>query len=87
MVIYIVFICIVMFTIPISCKAALQKMLRFYIIFRSRLLVVIMTEMYSKNNSVSYKLHVIKQTVNTINCNDYIAIKRCCSKVFKKVIL
>ncbi len=63
------------------CKAALQKMLRFYIIFRSRLLV---TEMYNKNHAVSYKLHVIKQTVNTINCNDYmlrlnlaIAIKHC----------
>ncbi len=37
----------------------------------SRLLVVTMTEMYSKNHTVSYKLHVIKQTVNTINCNDY----------------
>ncbi len=43
-----------------------------------------MAEMYSKNNAVSYKLHVIKQTVNTINCNDYmlglnfaIAIKCC----------
>ncbi len=30
-----------------------------------------MAEMYSKNHAVSYKLHVIKQTVNTINCNDY----------------
>ncbi len=49
------------------CKAALQKMLSFYIIFRSRLLVVTMAEMYSKNHAVSYKLHVIKQTVNTIN--------------------
>ncbi len=28
-----------------------------------------MTEMYSKNHAVSYKLHAIKQTVNTINCN------------------
>ncbi len=63
------------------CKAALQKILSFYIIFGSRLLV---TEMYNKNHAVSYKLHVIKQTVNTINCNDYmlrlnfaIAIKHC----------
>ncbi len=46
--------------------------------------MVTMAEMYSKNHAVSYKLHVIKQTVNTINCNDYmlrlnfvIAIKRC----------
>ncbi len=46
-------------------------MLSFYIIFRSRLLVVTMTEIYSKNHAVSYKLHVIKQTVHTINCNDY----------------
>ncbi len=53
------------------CKAALQNILRFYIIFRSRLLVVTMAEMYSKNHAVSYKLHVIKQTMNTINCNDY----------------
>ncbi len=30
-----------------------------------------MTEMYSKNHAVSFKLHVIKHTVNTINCNDY----------------
>ncbi len=51
------------------CKAALQKILRFYIIFRSRLSVVTMAEMYSKNHAVSYKLHVIKQSVNTINCN------------------
>ncbi len=63
------------------CKAALQKILRFYITFRSRLLVVTMAEIYSKNHAVSYKLHVIKQTVNTINCNDYmlwlnIAIKK-----------
>ncbi len=43
-----------------------------------------MAEIYSKNHAVSYKLHVIKQTVNTINCNDYmlqlnfaIAIKYC----------
>ncbi len=43
----------------------------FYIIFRSMLLVVTMAEMYSTNHAVSYKLHVIKQTVNTINCNDY----------------
>ncbi len=40
------------------CKAALQKVLSFYIIFRSRLLVVTMAEMYSKNHAVSYKLHV-----------------------------
>ncbi len=66
------------------CKAALQKMLSFYIIFSSRLLVVTMAEMYSKNHAVSYKLHIIKQTVNTINSNDYvlllnfaIASKRC----------
>ncbi len=52
------------------CNAALQKYLSFYIIFRSRLLVVTMAEMYSKNHAVSYKLHVIKQTVNTINSND-----------------
>ncbi len=33
-------------------------MLRFYIIFRSRLLMVTnMAEMYSKNHAVSYKLH------------------------------
>ncbi len=48
------------------CKAALQKILSFYIIFRSRLLVVTMAEMYSKNHAVRYKLHVIKQTVNTL---------------------
>ncbi len=30
-----------------------------------------MTEMYSKNHAVIYKLHVINETVNTINCNDY----------------
>ncbi len=30
-----------------------------------------MAEMYSKNHAVSYKLHLIKQTVNTINYNDY----------------
>ncbi len=30
-----------------------------------------MAEMYSKNHAVGYKWHVIKQTVNTINCNDY----------------
>ncbi len=47
----------------------IQKMLSFYIIFRSRLLVVTMTEMYSKNHAVSYKLHIIKQTVNIIDCN------------------
>ncbi len=29
-----------------------------------------MAEMYSKNHAVSYKLHIIKQMVNTINCND-----------------
>ncbi len=52
-------------------KAALQKMLSFYIIFRSMLLVVTMAEMCSKNHAVSYKLHIIKQTVNTINCNYY----------------
>ncbi len=46
------------------CKAALQKILGFYFIFRSRLLVVSMAEIYSKNHAVSYKLH-IKQTVNT----------------------
>ncbi len=33
------------------CKAALQKIVSFYIIFRSRLLVVIMAEMYSKNHA------------------------------------
>ncbi len=33
--------------------------------------MVTMAEMYSKNHAVSYKLHVIKQTVSTINCNDY----------------
>ncbi len=73
------------------CKAALQKILSFYIIFSSRLLVVTMAEMYSKNHAVSYKLHIIKQTVNTINYNDYMlwlnfAIKQnmvvlCCSRV------
>ncbi len=30
-----------------------------------------MTEMYSKNHAVRYKLHVIKQTVDIINYNDY----------------
>ncbi len=32
-----------------------------------------MAEMYSKkkNHAVSYKLHAIKQAVNTIKCNDY----------------
>ncbi len=46
--------------------------------------MVTMAEMYSKNQAVSYKLHVIKQMVNTFNCNDYmlrlnlaVAIKRC----------
>ncbi len=58
------------------CNAALQKNVSFYIIFRSRFLVVTMAEMYSKNHAVSYKLHVIKQTVNTINSND-VAIKLC----------
>ncbi len=53
------------------CKAALQEILSIYIIFRSMLLMVTVTEMYSKNHAVSYKLYVIKQTVNTINCNDY----------------
>ncbi len=33
--------------------------------------MVTMAEMYCRNYAVSYKLHVIKQTVNTINCNDY----------------
>ncbi len=33
--------------------------------------MVTLAEMYSKNHAVSYKLHIIKQTVNTINCNDY----------------
>ncbi len=33
--------------------------------------MVTMAEMYSKNHAVSYKFHVIKQMVNTINCNDY----------------
>ncbi len=47
-------------------KAALQKMCNFYIIFSSRLLVVTMAEMDSKK-----KWHIIRQTVNTINCNDY----------------
>ncbi len=41
-------------------KAALQKILSFYIIFRSRLLVVTMAEMYTKNHAVSYKWHAIK---------------------------
>ncbi len=31
-----------------------------------------MAEMYSKNHAVCYKLCLIKQTVNTINCTDYI---------------
>ncbi len=34
-----------------------------------------MTEMYSKNHAVSDKTHIIKQLVNTINCNDYVAIE------------
>ncbi len=38
------------------CKA---ENISFYIIFRSRLLVVTMAEMYSKNHAVSYKLHAI----------------------------
>ncbi len=33
--------------------------------------MVTMAEMYSKNHAVSYKLHIIKQMVNTMNCNDY----------------
>ncbi len=41
------------------CKAALKKMLSFYIIFRSRLLVVTTAEMHSKNHADSYKLHII----------------------------
>ncbi len=43
-----------------------------------------MAEMYSKNHAVCYKLHIIKQMVNTVNCNDYmlrlnfaIVIKHC----------
>ncbi len=55
----------------IIAKQLYRKLISFYIIFMSRLLVVTMAEMYSKNHTVSYKLHVIKQTVNTINCNDY----------------
>ncbi len=47
------------------CKAALQKIFSFYIIFKSRLLVVTIAEMYSKNHAVSYKWHVIKQTLLT----------------------
>ncbi len=35
------------------CKAALQKMLSSYIIFRSRLLVVTTAEMYSKNHAAT----------------------------------
>ncbi len=50
-------------------------MLHFYIIFKSRLLVLSMAGMYSKNHAVSYKLHLIKQMVNIMNCNGYIAIK------------
>ncbi len=57
------FISIALFMIQICAK-------QLYIIFMSRLLVVTMTEMYRNNHAVSYKLH--KQTVNTINCNDYI---------------
>ncbi len=46
-------------------------MLSFYIIFRSRLLEVTMTEMYSKNHAVSYKLHVIKRwrLLTAMNCS------------------
>ncbi len=29
-----------------------------------------MAQMYIKNHAVSYKLHVIKQMLNTIYCND-----------------
>ncbi len=54
-----------------------------------------MAEMYSKNHAVSYKLHIIKQTVNTINCNDYmnlrlnfaIVIKRCDEAKFGSFML
>ncbi len=52
-------------------------MLSFYIIFKSRLLVLTMTGMYSKNHAVSYKLHLIKKMVNIVNCNGYIALKLC----------
>ncbi len=58
------------------CKAALQKIWSFYIIFRSRLLVVTMAEMYSMNHEVSYKLHVIKQTVNTITATSGVEMIR-----------
>ncbi len=58
------------------CKAASQKILSFYIIFRSRLLVVIMAEIYGMNHAVSYKLHVIKQTVNTITATSGVKIIR-----------
>ncbi len=30
-----------------------------------------MAEMYSKTHAVSYKLYIIKQTVDTINCKDF----------------
>ncbi len=84
------FICIVLFTIQIVGKAALQKMLCLYIIFRSRLLVVTMIEMYSTNHAVSYKKACNQTDVNSINCSDlYVAIKLiakfgsfvCCSSV------
>ncbi len=60
------------------CKAALQKILSFYITFRSRLLVVTMAEMYSKNHAVT----VIKQTWTLLT-----AMIICCDKAPKRVFL
>ncbi len=49
------------------CKAALQKMLSFYIILMSRLLVVTMPEMYSK--IMQLVINVIEQTFDIVERN------------------
>ncbi len=46
-----------------------------------------MAEMYSTNNAVIYKLHVIIQTVNTINCNDYMLRLRLSVMIEKNLLL
>ncbi len=49
---------------------AIQAIHFFSLCILFSILVVTMAEMYSKNHAVSYKSHLIKQTVNTINCHD-----------------
>ncbi len=49
--------------------------------------MVTTAEMYSKNHAVSYKLHVIKQTVNTINCNDHMLRLRSNVAIKKNVVV